>query len=457
MTGWSRLQSRLAWLNRHSEMILLVLIMTAGMTILGLVTFPNYFCGRFYNIDVEYFKRLVNNYSQLKIYAPTLAAPNTRFSLSVVLPAVPFYLVGGLLGIFVYQWLFVGVGAVGVYLYAREVLPRARLWPVIHFFGMWGLYSALAGNIYLEILGPMAVPYIFYFFHRRNWLPYWLSLLYLILAKENFGLWAAFVCIGLWMLYRKRLTKKEKTILVVSMILSLTASIVQLLLSIYLFSDHFFGIKVTHTYRHLLADNPLRPTRYADKGWDIVRQILCNWKYYFIMLFEPTSDVYAHQPQQLIGVKSEGHISILVSGGWSFFINWAFMVMAIPVYLYKFLTTESQAWGTLVHYSVEYAVLLPLSVIWVMKQVAENKMWIIGLVSAFLAHFMNYSLTEERLSIWYFPEFTKWYSCIHYCRLEKYRSLKLAATYMPKDKPFYVEIRHMPYLDLPNLKLYKGI
>jgi hypothetical protein len=62
----------------------------------------------------------------------------------------------------------VGVGAWGIYAYARLLLPRGSIWPLVHFFGMWGLYSALAGCIYLEVTGPLMIPWIFYAFHRKN-------------------------------------------------------------------------------------------------------------------------------------------------------------------------------------------------------------------------------------------------------------------------------------------------
>ena len=140
--------------------------MAAGMTILGLVSFVDYFCARIYNEDFQYVREVINSYAQGKILELVWNTPQ-HYSLSVFIFAVPFYVLFGNVGILLYQWLMIGVGAWGIYAYARLLLPRGSIWPLVHFFGMWGLYSALAGCIYLEVTGPLMIPWIFYAFHRK--------------------------------------------------------------------------------------------------------------------------------------------------------------------------------------------------------------------------------------------------------------------------------------------------
>ena len=131
--------------------------MAAGMTILGLVSFVDYFCARIYNKDFQYVRVVVNSYAQGKILELVGGGPQ-HYSLSAYISAVPFYILFGNVGILLYQWLMVGVGAWGIYSYARLLLPQGSIWPLVHFFGMWGLYSALAGCIYVEVTGLLMVP-----------------------------------------------------------------------------------------------------------------------------------------------------------------------------------------------------------------------------------------------------------------------------------------------------------
>jgi len=166
MTPWLSYKKWGRWLWKPPEIPTLILILISGMTILGLVTFPNYFCGGLYNLDVYILRKDIHNVSR-----GSLLALDKHVSPSVTFPLIPIYLVGDLLGIIAYQWFSILFGAIGIYLYAKEVLPYGRLWPVIQFFGMWGLYSALAGNIYIEVVGAMSIPYLFYFFHRKKLVP----------------------------------------------------------------------------------------------------------------------------------------------------------------------------------------------------------------------------------------------------------------------------------------------
>ena len=99
---------------------------------------------------------------------------------------------------------------------------------------------------------------------------------------------------------------------------------------------------------------------------------------------------------------------------------------------------------------MEFAVILPISLIWFMRRFSAPWAWRIGLVGAVLAHLMNYMLLERRFSIWYSPEGAQWYSCSHYCDPTLYKEITEAAQRIhPRDSTL-IQPRLRPYFPIPD-------
>jgi len=73
-------------------------VMAAGMTILGLVSFVDYFCARIYNENFQYVREVIKSYAQGKFLALVWNTPQ-HYSLSVYISAVPFHILFGNVGI----------------------------------------------------------------------------------------------------------------------------------------------------------------------------------------------------------------------------------------------------------------------------------------------------------------------------------------------------------------------
>jgi len=76
---------------------------------------------------------------------------------------------------------------------------------------------------------------------------------------------------------------------------------------------------------------------------------------------------------------------------------------------------------------------------------------LIGFIGAFMAHLTNYLLMEKIFSLWYYPQLMRWYSCEHYCPYEKYKSIRKAASLVPKEASYCTDIRHAPYISVSSL------
>jgi hypothetical protein len=451
MTPWLSYKRWGRWLWKPPEIPTLILILISGMAILGLVTFPNYFCGGLYNIDVYFHRKEIHDVSR-----GSLLAIGMHVAPSVTFPLIPIYLVGDLLGIIAYQWFSILFGAVGIYLYAKEVLPYGRLWPVIQFFGMWGLYSALAGNIYIDFVGAMGIPYLFYFFHRKKWFLFSIAFLFVLLAKEHYSMLLTSISIGLLWIYRKENTRRD----ILKMSFFILIALLYLFLATKYIIPYYCKVKgyaiqrIDQLYKHLWADNPLCPSVYASTLIEKVKFIACNWRYIWTLLWvePPIEYMYGHTCQQLFGIKWETHMAIILSGGWTFLYNGLiFLFILLPVYIYKLLSMEPQMWGTMAHYSIEFAVVLPIALIWSMRNSLPKLIPLIGFIGAFMAHLTNYLLMEKRFSLWYYPQLMRWYSCEHYCPYEKYKSIRKAASLVPKEASYCTDIRHAPYISVSSL------
>jgi hypothetical protein len=165
---------------------------------------------------------------------------------------------------------------------------------------------------------------------------------------------------------------------------------------------------------------------------------------------EPCTDLHGNPCGFIRGIKSELHLAVLVSGGWTFYKNLIFLFTLLPVYVYKLLTTDPQTWGTVMHYSMEFAVILPISLIWFMHRLSAPWAWRIGLIAAVLTHLMNYMLLERSFSIWYFPEGAQWYSCSHYCDPTLYKEIIEAAQRIHPGDITLMQSRLRPYFPIPD-------
>ena len=50
------------------------------------------------------------------------------------------------------------MGAWGIYVYARQKIGNLAWLSMLHYWGMWGVYGALAYDVHPEILGTCLVP-----------------------------------------------------------------------------------------------------------------------------------------------------------------------------------------------------------------------------------------------------------------------------------------------------------
>lgn len=180
---------------------------------------------------------------------------------------------------------------------------------------------------------------------------------------------------------------------------------------------------------------------------EVARTLISRPQLIWTLLFE------SPYPEAL-GSKSELHWAVLWSGGWSFFWKPIALILLLPVYVYKLLPSNYQVWGTLHHYSTEFAAMLPIAVLWAAERwKGHYTLWLALVGGALGAHVMNLSLLPGRYSLWYEKERHEWYRLYHYTSPYCYPRIHEGLRLIPRDASVAALNRLYPHIP-PREKYY---
>ena len=180
----------------------------------SLISIPNHYNFRTYAFDLGINNNALWDYMHFKWNYCTVMDPHftnllsDHFSLFPVLIS-PFAWIFGTYTLLLFQITAMLWGGIGIYLLLSNLLKNSKLALIgmIHFFSMWGIYSALAFDYHDNVIGTMLVPWFLYYIHQNKWkqaIP-WFALI--LISKENIALWMIFICIGMILIYYKEKIK----------------------------------------------------------------------------------------------------------------------------------------------------------------------------------------------------------------------------------------------------------
>jgi hypothetical protein len=137
---------------------------------------------------------------------------------------------------------------------------------------------------------------------------------------------------------------------------------------------------------------------------------------------------------------------VILRGGWAFGWMPLLLIPIIPILLYKSLANDYQVWGTLFHYSMEYAVYIPLALAIWLAQVPKNRRALLAMMAVLMTHVWNLRLMEKRVSKWYSPEQMLWYECVHYVSPYRYEEIHKGLAIIPDRSYVMAVTRLLPHL-----------
>ncbi|MDG1332759.1 MAG: DUF2079 domain-containing protein [Crocinitomicaceae bacterium] len=398
----------------------------------ALISFANHLCFRTYGLDLGLYTNAMYDYAHGSmanmdmIWDTKELALADHFDLYLILFSPLVYLFGSWT-LLVIQIAAILVGAKGVHTYFKDQ-PRIALFATFFFMSYFGVFSALSYDYHSNVIGAMAVPWLFYFAREKRFVATLLVLIFIWIGKENMGFWMTFVMLGLALVYRK--DRKSSLILLGFSFASfcyfmLVIKVLMPSLSVegeYLhFAYESLGESMSEAFIHLIT-HPI----------DSLEIFFTN-----------------HLPNSRFdGVKAESHIILLISGVVILIRRPAYLLMLAPIYFQKFFHDQPMTWSTGAQYSIEFAPILAIGVFEIIRGIEVEKrkkysLWgvaILSLVCTFRVCDQPFDHVEESN--------IQFYKGRHYSRDYNIAAVSEAIEMIPDEAAVCAQNPYLPHVAL---------
>ena len=335
------------------------ILIGVGLLLFGLLyaaySFPNHYFFRTLNTDLGYFSHALFDYSQFR-WASVGKFDNILWDHVSAYPMLlaPLRWLFGSWTLLVVQVVALMLGGLGV---ARFVQTRSALAgiPALAAWTFWlsfSIFPALSHDYHNTVVGACLIPWLFVAFSQGQFRKAAVWVVLLILCKETFALFTAFIGLGLAWEYRT-----DRARWVRALAYSAAGFI-------------WFGICLWGIIPFFAPEGKgLRHFTYSSLGNNFGEAIIYLFQYpkfSFQFLFRNTTDF-----PELDSLKIATWIVLLLTGGWAMFRKPQYGVMVVPILAAKFWSDKPEHWSLAYHYSIEFAPLLPLAVFAVLSEVKK--------------------------------------------------------------------------------------
>lgn len=425
------------WLYRHAALLTVMLFL---LVIYVLISIVNHHQFRTYAFDLGIYNNAIYDYRNGRANDCMIMQPqynnllSDHFELLLMLFAPLSFLFGNT----TLLWIQIGAvlgGSWGIYhyLYFKTNDKLLSLLALIYFGFFLGIFTALGFDYHNNVVGSMAIPWIFYFFERQRFIPFLSAFSWLMISKENMALLGIFIATGLLMAHFRNPRQRWW---------ALGASLLAMI---------YFGL-VMKWVMPMLADRPYHHLKYHILGnsfSEILKNVLMNPLKYFLLLFQN------HHPNPIHHATKEGFwLCLLWLGGYLMLSRPYLLWMLIPVLGQKLYNDDPTKWGFNVQYAIELA---PIMTVGVYLTIHSLKQWgsrflqkkpyfyyygSIGL--GILLAFISVALTCDRLKD---HERIAFWKTEHYQRSEfSVAHLRALVDLVPPDKPLTATNFVVPHL-----------
>jgi uncharacterized membrane protein len=414
------------------------IIMAFFATIFCAISLVNHYNFRTYALDLGLHNHAMFDYRSLRFNYSTLIQPKyfginqlgDHFDLMVALLA-PFSYIFGSATLLLAQITAIVFGGFGMYLYFKEkCAPHSNLpyLALFHFYSIWGIYSALAFDYHSSVIGAMLVPWYIYYFSKQNSIMSLLFFVLIIICKETMALWLFFIHLGL--LFEHRKNKVQLIRLVWFGSISIIYFIFMLGLVIPAFSNTSNGY--IHFEFEVLGKNP----------FEAIKTILHQFQLVITYLFE------SHLTERnTVGIKTELHLFVLISGGFALFLKPQYLIMLIPIYAQKLFNNDPTKWGLNSHYSIEFVPIIVFALYsWIIDTNFTKPKQLIAFTFLIICVGSTYSSLEKRCSIYYEKEQANFLDISHYKQSFDGKNIHTAIAAIPSDAKVSASTALVPHL-----------
>ena len=413
--------------------LLLVFVFFGGL--FASISFVNHYNFRTYGWDLGINQNALFDYAHFKWNDCMIMQPSfdnvlaDHFSLYPLLIS-PLYWVFGSYTMLIFQWAGILFGGLGVYRFVRFISNNKKLatFAVVHFFCIWGIYSALSFDYHDNVVGAMFVPWFLYYYKKKELGKALFVFVLLLISKENMALWGGFIVLGISL---RHLLNKEWKELRLSLLLSFGAFlyfIIILKLVIPALSNTD-GVYLHHSFNAL-----------GSNFGEVIVNIIKHPIRAIELLFENHSG-----DSFFDGIKSETYLALILAGGWAMFFYPEYLIMIIPIIAQKMYNDLPIRWGISDHYSIEFAPIIVIALYTFFNELKDKKIKLAGMMIAICA-ISTFKFMENRTSEYYKKNNTRFYSPDHWKRKFDVRSVHQVLKTIPDSLRVSAQSQLAPHL-----------
>ena len=309
----------------------------------------------------------------------------------------PLYWFFGSYTMLLFQITAILFGGVGIYKYFLHKTSDSSLSLIamIHFYSVWGIFSALGFDYHDNVIGSMLVPWLFYSFEKEKWKTAAIYFLLICISKENMALWAVSIVMTIYLLNYKS-TRVRK----ISVLFGLFA------LVYFLFVVKVIIPSIANEGREYLHFNY---KAIGNNFSEAIQTLILRPQYAFSLLFENTTGW-----NEANFIKSELHFFVLLSGGYAILYKPQYLLMLLPIYAQKLFNDDIGKWGLNYQYSIELVPILTLALYTFLYEINKRHKIYYLLLPCLITIVATASSMDHRISKWYQPEQVRFYDKKHY-------------------------------------------
>lgn len=419
--------------KRRKNLILAIIVACFGL-VYSSISLVNHYNFRTYAWDLGINNNAIYDYAHFRWNDCMLMQPqfdnvlSDHFSLLPILVS-PFYWIFGSYTMLLFQIAAILSGGIGIYKYFHKKTSDFNLSVIaaIHFYSVWGIYSALGFDYHDNVIAAMLVPWLFYAFENRHWKYSILLFLLICISKENMALWAIFIAVTLFLLNYKSPDQRKKSLYLGIFALCYFVLVVKVLIP----SMANDGREYLHFHYKALGEN----------FREAIKTIITRPQYVFSLFFENNTGW-----NEANNIKSELHFFVLLSGGYALFYKPQYIPMLLPIYAQKLFNDDIGKWGLNYQYSIEMVPILTLSLFTVLNEWNKKRIFLGYLIPCLITIGATISSLDHRVSKWYNAEQIQFYKKDHYVTPYNVKKVQAVLKEIPKNAPVSATNGLVPHL-----------
>lgn len=330
------------------------------------ISLVNHYLFRTYALDLGMFNHALYHFAHFQkntfMLTPWPQGINyfgDHFSPIIILFAPLYYLFGSYTLLLV-QIASILLGAVGVFRYCQysTIHKWLPLMVMFHFLSMWGIYSALAYDFHSNVIASMLVPWLLLYLEKKNIVKTFCFVILILICKENEPIWVLFIILGIIWKSGFSIIKEKPVFITFLFLFVLVYAYIILKVVMPYFSN----------YRDVVA---IRRYSYLGESFSAIVSNFCTQPLTYLSYFFSDSDT---PDAGLNSIKMEVYYMFLLSGGVIMLRYPWFLLMLLPVFAQKFLSSQSDVWSTNNQYSIEFVPITSICIFYALNKIKSAKL-----------------------------------------------------------------------------------